>query len=91
MQLDVTSISSKGQVVIPTDIRKEMGLEEGSKLMVFTDGVHVLLKPIGKPKMEMFKKLIKESRRYAKERGLTKSDLKKAIKKVRKVKRKMSR
>jgi len=83
IQLEVTSISSKGQVVIPTDIRKEMGLSEGSKLMVFTDGVNVLLKPIVKPKMEMFKKLIKESRRYAKAHGLTKDDLKKAIKKVR--------
>ena len=83
VQLEVTSISSKGQVVIPADIRKEMGLFEGDKLMVFSDGVNVLLKPILKPKMKTFKKLIQESRRYAKAHGLTKEDLRNAVKKVR--------
>jgi AbrB family looped-hinge helix DNA binding protein len=83
IQLEVTSVSSKGQIVIPTEIRKEMGLSEGTKLMVVTDGANLLLKPIFKPKIELFKKLIKESRRFARENGLTKDDLKKAIKKVR--------
>ncbi len=41
--LDVTTMSSKGQVVIPTDIRKELGLLTGVKLMVLTDGANLLL------------------------------------------------
>ena len=62
---EVTSLSSKGQIVIPDRIRKQMGLSSGSKLIVITDGTNLLLKPIEEPKMESFKKLIDESRKFA--------------------------
>ncbi len=80
---EVTSLSSKGQIVIPDTIRKQMGLSSGSKLIVITDGTNLLLKPIEEPKMESFKKLIVESRKYAKKEKLKKSDVKKAIKESR--------
>jgi antitoxin PrlF len=49
-----------------------MGLEEGTKLMVFSDGVNLLMKPIMAPSAASFKKLIQDSHRYAKEAGLKK-------------------
>lgn len=79
----VTSLSSKGQVVIPNSIRKELGITEGTQFIVFSDGNNLLLKPIESPKMDVFKHLIAESRKFAKEAGLKKEDVKKAIKKVR--------
>ncbi len=51
---EVTSLSSKGQIVIPDNIRKQMGLSSGSKLIVITDGTNLLLKPIEEPKVETF-------------------------------------
>lgn len=81
--VEFTSVSSRGQVVIPSEIRKEMGLEEGTKLMVFSDGVNLLMKPIMPPSPASFKKLIQDSHRYAKEAGLKKSDVEEAIQKVR--------
>jgi antitoxin PrlF len=81
--VEFTSVSSRGQVVIPNDIRKEMGLQEGTKLMVFSDGVNLLMKPIMPPSLVDFKKLIRDSHRYAKEAGLKKSDVEEAIQKVR--------
>ena len=83
IKTEVTSLSSKGQVVIPDRIRKEMGLTTGSKLMVITDGTNLLLKPVEEPKMEVFKKLIEESRKFAKKEKLEKADIEKVIKGVR--------
>jgi antitoxin PrlF len=79
----ITSVSSKGQIVVPMDIRKEMNLAEGTKLMILTDGTNLLLKPVQEPKMETFRSLVKASRTYAKKVGLKKSDVAKAIKKAR--------
>ena len=81
--LDVTTMSSKGQVVIPTDIRKELGLLAGAKLMVLTDGSNLLLKPVQTPKLQAFQVLIQRSRHYAKQAGLRKSTLTKALRVVR--------
>ncbi len=81
--LDVTTMSSKGQVVIPTGIRKELGLLTGAKLMVLTDGSNLLLKPVQTPKLQTFHTLIRRSRHYAKQVGLRKSALGKALRKVR--------
>ncbi len=82
-QVEITSVSSKGQIVIPNDIRKELGISAGSKFIVLTDGTNVLLKPVQVPKMETFKKLIKESRRIALRAGIQKSELSRIIKKIR--------
>ena len=79
----ITSLSTKGQVVIPDDIRKLIGLKAGAKLMVFTDGANVMLKPIATPNMEEFEKLAKATRQAARKAGLKKSDLEEAIQKVR--------
>jgi len=81
--LDMTTMSSKGQVVIPTDIRKELGLLSGAKLMVLTDGANLLLKPVQTPKLQTFHALIRRSRHYAKQAGLRKSTLTKALRVVR--------
>lgn len=80
---EVTSLSSKGQIVIPDRIRKQLKLTTGSKLIVITDGTNLLLKPMEKPKMETFKKLIEESRKFAKKEKLKKEDVEGAIKGVR--------
>lgn len=83
IKTEVTSLSSKGQIVIPDRIRKEMGLTLGSKLIVITDGSNLLLKPMEEPKIETFKKLIEESRKLSKKVKIKKSDIIKAIKEVR--------
>jgi antitoxin PrlF len=79
IKTEVTSLSSKGQIVIPDRIRKEMGLTFGSKLIVITDGSNLLLKPMEEPKIETFKKLIEESRKLAKKAKMKKSNVIKAI------------
>ncbi|MBK8871267.1 MAG: AbrB/MazE/SpoVT family DNA-binding domain-containing protein [Elusimicrobia bacterium] len=67
--MEMTTMSSKGQVVIPADIRDRIGLSSGTKLMILMDGDNLLLKPVQTPKMEVFRALVKRSRRWAKEAG----------------------
>lgn len=82
-QIQVTSVSSKGQIVIPNDIRETLGLSIGMKMIVFTDGDNLLLKPIQTPRFEIFKKLIKESKQLIAKTGLKKTEIQKLIKQVR--------
>ena len=81
--LEVTSMSVKGQVVIPRAVRFDLGLKPGSKLMVMSDGDNILIKPLQAPKLAAFERLVIESRAYAKQSGLKKSDVAAAIRKVR--------
>ena len=81
--LEVTSMSVKGQVVIPRAVRSDLGLKPGSKLMVMSDGDNILIKPLQAPKLAAFERLISESRAYAKQAGLKKGDVTAAIRKVR--------
>ena len=81
--LEVTSLSTKGQVVIPNEIREKMHLEPGTKMIVIQDGDNILLKPIKAPRMGQFDKLIALGDRIKSEFGLKESDIEKAIKDVR--------
>ena len=44
MAAHMTVLSSKGQVVIPKDIRDELGLQEGDQLEVGIEGQRVVLR-----------------------------------------------
>lgn len=87
MQVEVASVSTKGQVVIPRAIRKSLGITSGSKLVVMTDGENVLMKPIGPTRKESFEELLRESSRLADEAGLTPADVDEVIKEVRRARR----
>lgn len=81
--LATTRMSSKGQVVIPEDIRKRLKLKPGSQFIVVGENDVVILKAISPPSMERFDALIADARRQAKEAGLRRSDISATIAKVR--------
>ena len=87
MQVEVASVSTKGQVVIPGPIRKSLGITSGSKLVVMTDGENVLMKLIQPPRMESFQELLKESRKAVADAGLTPEDVTEAIREARRARR----
>lgn len=87
MQVEVASVSTKGQVVIPGTIRKRLGIEAGSKLVVMTDGENVLMKPVQPPRLTDFQELLAESRKAAADAGLTPGDVAEAIREVRRARR----
>lgn len=81
--LETTSMSSKGQLVIPNNIRSKLHLLTGTKFIILTDGNNILLKPIEIPKNEEFEELIIKSKKYQKYNKIKQKDLNQAIKKVR--------
>ncbi len=81
--LATTKMSSKGQVVIPEGIRKRLKLKTGTQFLVVGDNDVVILKNITPPSIEEFGELIAKARKIGKKVGLKKTDIKKAIMKVR--------
>ena len=83
-QLATTRLSSKGQVVIPEQIRERLGLKTGVEFVVICGKGVVILKAISAPEMSEFDDLVAEARRAAKTAGLRKADVAKAVARSRK-------
>lgn len=81
--LATTKMSSKGQVVIPENIRKRLKLKTGAQFVVVGDNDVVILKVISPPSMKEFDQLISDARKQSKKVGLKKLDLSAAVSKVR--------
>ena len=76
-------LSSKGQIVIPEEVRITMGLKEGMQFVVIGEKDTVILRMITPPSQEEMQNLLAESRAYAKKVGLKKGDIRRAIRKAR--------
>jgi AbrB family looped-hinge helix DNA binding protein len=77
--LATTRMSSKGQVVIPDEIRRRLGLKEGSQFVVVGEKDTVILKTISPPSMSEFDHLIAKARNQARKAGLRRSDVRNAV------------
>jgi AbrB family looped-hinge helix DNA binding protein len=78
-----TKMSSKGQVVIPENIRKRLKLKAGAQFVVVGEKDVVILKSISPPSLDEFDDLIAKARKKGKQAGIKKSDISEAISKVR--------
>jgi AbrB family looped-hinge helix DNA binding protein len=78
-----TRLSSKGQVVIPEEVRRSLGLNEGDQFLVIGQGDAVILKTITPPKIEEFQELLSQARAEGRKARIRKADLKSAIARVR--------
>ena len=59
MKMEITSMSTKGQIVIPRDLRKMLGLVSGSKFEILTDGKRILLRLLRPSEVKGFQRLIR--------------------------------
>ena len=81
--LATTKLSSKGQVVIPEEIRRRLGLEAGAQFLVMGEGDVVILKSISPPLMDQFDDLVRRARAAARKAGMKPADVRRAIAEVR--------
>lgn len=81
--LATTKMSSKGQVVIPEEIRKRLGLKAGAQFVVVAENDTVIMKAISPPSMDEFDTLVAEARKQAKKAGLKRADIDATISDVR--------
>jgi AbrB family looped-hinge helix DNA binding protein len=87
--VDITVVSSKGQVVIPQEIRRKLGITPKTKMLVYGYRDTVILKKIKVPDVE---KKLKEmyrriEKRIAKYGELTQEEIEEEIQKYRRAKR----
>ncbi|MFH1181616.1 MAG: AbrB/MazE/SpoVT family DNA-binding domain-containing protein [Candidatus Woesearchaeota archaeon] len=80
---EVTKLGERGQVVIPLEFRKSMGLRGGDKFIVLGQGDTLLLRKLRAPTMEEFEEMLKEGQAFAKKHHLAEKDVEDAIKKAR--------
>ncbi len=87
MNINVLTMSSKGQLVIPAKMRKKLGIENGDKLAAYAAGNVIMLKPIRMPTENDFLKNMDEAQAWAASVGYQESDINGIIKEVRQRKR----
>ncbi|MEM2905447.1 MAG: AbrB/MazE/SpoVT family DNA-binding domain-containing protein [Candidatus Bathyarchaeia archaeon] len=72
LEVATTKVSSKGQVVIPADVKRAVGIREGERLLVIALGDTILLKRMtGKT----FEETVKPVWDKARQVGLTEEDV----------------
>ncbi|MBU0461307.1 MAG: AbrB/MazE/SpoVT family DNA-binding domain-containing protein [Nanoarchaeota archaeon] len=82
-KMEITSLSSRGQIVIPQNIRDELRLQPGEKFVVMGEDDTILLKKVPAPSFDQIDKMLKKMRAFAKQKGITPKDVKEAIQRVR--------
>jgi AbrB family looped-hinge helix DNA binding protein len=82
--LATTKLSSKGQVVIPEEIRLRLGLEPGTRFLVLAEDDVVVLKTVAAPTTASFQALVRKARKAAAQAGMTEADVRSAIRVARK-------
>lgn len=84
---ELTVMSSKGQIVVPKDIREELGLRTGTAFAIFGKDDTIILKKVDIPSAkEAFDKIHKWGVKFAKSRGLKESSVEDIIHKGRGIK-----
>ncbi len=85
--IEVVNLSSKGQLVIPKDMREEMRLNPKDKFVLVSDKDTIILKKLQEDEIKVrMKSLMDTFAREFKKAGITKEDLTREIKAVRKAK-----
>ena len=88
MEIEITKITSKGQVVIPQRIRDKEKIIEGEHFFVYGNGDSIILKRTKRlealENMKEFEKVFRSAWKTAKEKGVKKEDVAEEIKAVRK-------
>jgi len=81
--ISTTKLSSRGQVVIPEEVRAKLGLRPGAQFVVVGKDDVVVLKLVSAPDLGDLDDLLAEARSQARRAGLKRSEVTAAIRDVR--------
>jgi AbrB family looped-hinge helix DNA binding protein len=82
--IDITSVSSRGQVVIPQRLRNRMNIRTGERFAVIGEDNTIILKKLEMPSFQGIDKLLASTRDFVQKSGIKPSDVEGAIKRARK-------
>lgn len=82
-KIATVKVLENGEVKIPKEIREDLHLKTGTRLLVLEGKDNFLLKRLEEPSFEeRFERLVKDTQKEFKKRKIVKKDLIKAIRKV---------
>ncbi len=79
METKFTKLSSKGQIIIPQEIRERLNLVEGTPFMVVENNNAIIIKKVDIPKIKSWTEVAGPFREAAKKAGFTREDLNRII------------
>jgi len=83
----LVQVDSRGQIVIPKDIRRELGIDEGTGFWVYSiTDEGILLKKVESKPLESHKEILDEIEEKASKIKVKRENIKKSIKRYRKTK-----
>ena len=83
VSVDVLTVSSKGQIVLPAPMRSKLSIAPGAKLAAYMSDGAILLKRINLPEKNEFEQWMSEMQEYAAEVDMKEEDIAQAIAEVR--------
>ncbi len=72
---EIATLSERGQIVIPQDVRNKLHLQAGSKFAVFPVKDSIVLKKIELPSLDKWDEILKPLREEARKRNITEKDI----------------
>ena len=87
MNTQILTVSSKGQISLPVNIRKLLSIDTGDKLIAYISGDVIMLKPLKLPTAEEFEASLDEAQKWAASVGYEESDVDDIIKSARRNKK----
>ena len=82
-KIEMGTVSSRGQICIPNNIREDMGLKEGSKILFVLADNSLLVKKVS---IQSFEEITRPLKEAAKKAGLKESDVVDIVHRARKKK-----
>ncbi len=82
--IEMGTVSSRGQICIPNDIREEMGLKEGNKILFLLQDDSLLVRKVN---LQAFAEITKSLKEEAKKSRMKESDAEEIVANFRKSKK----
>ncbi len=82
--IEIGKVSSRGQIAIPAEMRKNLDLKEGEKVLFFSEGDTIMMKKVT---LGSFRELTEPLKEAAKQAGLKESDVPDIVGRFRKSRR----
>lgn len=74
-EIELTTTSPKGQVVIPKGIREKLNIKEGTKFAVYGRDDTIIFKKVEMPTLKDFERIVDFGVEFAKKKGIRKGDV----------------
>lgn len=83
MSVEVLTVSSKGQVVLPVSMRDSLAIQPGDKLAAYATDDLIMLKVLRLPTQDEFRERLDEAQAWAASVGYVETDVEDIVKRVR--------